>query len=553
MKLLQFAHQTAARLFYLAILTSIASGLCNAALAGVISQHLVMGSTIDRNFLLGFTGLILLAVLLDFVAKHALNHLMHQVVTELRLSFIDQLLATPFPRLEAIGTPRLMSLLSEDVRSLGHVIWELPTLCIGLATIMGCLFYLAWLEPIILAATILLALPILAGYWLLQRRNARLWQTALVHRDRLFATYRDLTEGIKELKLHAQRRSEFYYSQLHPRLRQSEQTSIQYTQSYYWAQNVNQFTFFVLILGLFVMHHWTQTSLEVLGAYAIMILYLKNATMTLVSALPHWTEATATLRAVEDLGFTLRSPLPLEQPSQSKPVSAAFQVDLQNITYEYISPETETNFQLGPLVCHFQAGEIVFLTGGNGSGKTTFLKLLVGLYTPQSGHLLWNGKPVTAANAEAYRQNFAVLFAEPYLFTALLGLAWEDLDQRAELWLHRLQLDHKVRVKQGHLSTLTLSYGQRKRLALLTAYLEERPVYIFDEWAAGQDPEFREIFYRQLLPELKANGKLVLVISHDDHYFDVADRLIKFDTGRIEFDQKQVRQPACTAVAAFQP
>jgi putative ATP-binding cassette transporter len=93
-----------------------------------------------------------------------------------------------------------------------------------------------------------------------------------------------------------------------------------------------------------------------------------------------------------------------------------------------------------------------------------------------------------------------------------------------------------VQVKDGTLSTIELSQGQRKRLALLTAFLEDRPFYIFDEWAADQDPFFREVFYLQLLPELKAKGKTVLVISHDDRYYSLGDRIIKLDYGKIEFD-----------------
>jgi putative ATP-binding cassette transporter len=91
-------------------------------------------------------------------------------------------------------------------------------------------------------------------------------------------------------------------------------------------------------------------------------------------------------------------------------------------------------------------------------------------------------------------------------------------------------------VREGAFSTLALSQGQRKRLALLTAYLEDRPIYLFDEWAADQDPQFKEIFYHHLLPELRARNKTVLVITHDDRYYDVADRLIKLDYGKLVYD-----------------
>ncbi|MGA1264224.1 MAG: ATP-binding cassette domain-containing protein, partial [Prochlorothrix sp.] len=139
-------------------------------------------------------------------------------------------------------------------------------------------------------------------------------------------------------------------------------------------------------------------------------------------------------------------------------------------------------------------------------------------------------------NLEWYRQHFSVVFSDFYLFESLLGLGAVDLDRSAVTYLKKLQLDHKVQVQDGQLSTLNLSQGQRKRLALLTAYLEDRPIYIFDEWAADQDPQFRTLFYGELLPELKQRGKMVIVISHDEPYFAVADRIIKLNYGSVELD-----------------
>jgi len=130
------------------------------------------------------------------------------------------------------------------------------------------------------------------------------------------------------------------------------------------------------------------------------------------------------------------------------------------------------------------------------------------------------------------------VFADFFLFEALLGLTSPALDRRAQAYLQRLALTDKVRIEQGRLSTLDLSQGQRKRLALLTAYLEDRPVYVFDEWAADQDPFFKNVFYMELLPELKASGKTIFVISHDDRYYHLADRLIKLEDGQVVSDAR---------------
>jgi putative pyoverdin transport system ATP-binding/permease protein len=197
----------------------------------------------------------------------------------------------------------------------------------------------------------------------------------------------------------------------------------------------------------------------------------------------------------------------------------------------------ENGFALGPISLSLQPGELLFIIGGNGSGKSTLAKLITGLYAPQSGSIELNGKPVTQDNVEWYRQHFSAVFSDFYLFDSYLGFDRDTLDAEVSDYLKQLQLSHKVSVKDGILSTTNLSQGQRKRLALLETYLENRPVYIFDEWASDQEPKFRELFYKQMLPELKRQNKIVIVITHDDRYFHLADHVIKLDYGKIEFDR----------------
>ncbi|MFC9897906.1 ATP-binding cassette domain-containing protein [Nocardia sp. NPDC127579] len=196
-------------------------------------------------------------------------------------------------------------------------------------------------------------------------------------------------------------------------------------------------------------------------------------------------------------------------------------------------PEGEEGFRLGPLDLVFEPGQISFVVGGNGSGKSTLAKIVTGLYVPRTGTLSLNGEPIDHENIEWFRQNSSAVFTDFHLFEDYLGFDRPDLDGAVRSYLDQLQLSHKVTVENGRLSTLDLSQGQRKRLALLTALLEDRAIYVFDEWAADQDPKFREIFYRDILTDLKDRGKTVIVITHDDRYFDRADQLVKLDYGRI--------------------
>ena len=78
---------------------------------------------------------------------------------------------------------------------------------------------------------------------------------------------------------------------------------------------------------------------------------------------------------------------------------------------------------------------------------------------------------------------------------------------------------------------------------LLTAYLEDRAVYVFDEWASDQDPIFKELFYLHILKRLKERQKAVVVVSHDDRYFSAADRIVRLDSGKAVPDVVHGQEP----------
>ncbi|ETR66800.1 MAG: hypothetical protein OMM_05479 [Candidatus Magnetoglobus multicellularis str. Araruama] len=178
--------------------------------------------------------------------------------------------------------------------------------------------------------------------------------------------------------------------------------------------------------------------------------------------------------------------------------------------------------------CAFNPGEIVFMIGGNGSGKSTFLKVLTGLYLPFSGHITINGAP---AQIDEQRNLFSAIFTDFHLFDRFYGIQNGIDPKKVNDLLKLMKLDHKVSVKNNQFSTTDLSTGQRKRLAMIIAIMEDKPIYVFDEWAADQSPEFRDYFYYQLLPALKQKGKTVIAVTHDQQYFDIADRILELDYG----------------------
>ncbi len=189
---------------------------------------------------------------------------------------------------------------------------------------------------------------------------------------------------------------------------------------------------------------------------------------------------------------------------------------------------------MGPINLTIHRGELLFLIGGNGSGKSTLAMLLTGLYEPASGEILIDGKPLSAGDMAAYRQHFSAVFTDVWLFDKLLGPGGEEADPAlVETWLHRLKMVNKLTLENGKILNLKLSKGQKKRVALLLALAEGRDIILLDEWAADQDPHFRREFYQVLLPLMKEMGKTVFAISHDDHYFIHADRLLEMRQGEL--------------------
>jgi putative ATP-binding cassette transporter len=256
----------------------------------------------------------------------------------------------------------------------------------------------------------------------------------------------------------------------------------------------------------------------------------------LIGMLPSLSRGQVALAKLEELGLQLDEGTKQEESAQAlRPAATGpLRVDLVGASFQYEGQSAQDRrFALGPITASLESGEIVFVIGGNGSGKSTFVKMLVGLYPPQSGEIRLNGEVMSAATQDWYRQHFSVVFSDFFLFKKLLGIDPAVLGQSAQDCLRLLQIDHKVRIEGDSFSTVNLSQGQKKRLALVAALLDDRPFYVFDEWAADQDPQYKEIFYGHLLPALRRQGKGVIVVTHDDRYFHLGDRVLKLEDGRM--------------------
>jgi putative pyoverdin transport system ATP-binding/permease protein len=288
---------------------------------------------------------------------------------------------------------------------------------------------------------------------------------------------------------------------------------------------------------------------SVISSVILILLYIKGPINQLVGALPMFVQAEVALHHISALTEDLvDTDLALDDAQEygRRPVTS---IELRNVSYVFAPTEpADDGFALGPVNLTIEGGETLFIIGENGSGKTTLIKLLLGLYRPTSGTLLFNGEPVRDEELDSYRQHFSAVFSDYFLFENLLA---EDASSgtTAVEYLERMEIAHKVALKDNNFSTIDLSTGQRKRLALIHAYIEQRPIIMLDEWAADQDPAFRRSYYTELLPELKAQGKTLIIVSHDDRYFEAADRVIRLESGKIAEDKRLIRHVGIATAA----
>lgn len=537
MSILKFLLRNSKWSSLLAILTSVISGVVGAALIAFI--HYVLSRAPDSaspNLVWAYCGLCGLLLLSHLLSQISLLYISQGAIYDLRMQLCRSIIRAPLRPLEEAGSPRLMAALTGDAGSISGALLGVPIICINIATIVTSLIYIGFLSWSLLLGLIAFMLVSAFIYQLAVRKAMRYLKMAREEADTLFAHFRAIIDGNKELKLNRLRREEFYHQDIKASASQVRRHNIAGQIVYTAATGFGRLLYFIFIgLILFALPALAPIRTQDLLGYVLVVLYLNGPITLLVNVIPTFNQAKIALQKVQSLGLTLakvrEEDNPLTQPGTDSHWES---LELEGVTHTYYRDKEDDNFTLGPIDLTCQPGELVFIIGGNGSGKSTLAKILTGLYVPESGKILLDGRPVTHETREVYRQMFSAVFSDFYLFERVARSNGSDglhLDAQAHDYLVELQLDHKVSVKEGLLSTTALSQGQRKRLALLNAYLEDRPFYVFDEWAADQDPLFKRVFYTQILPDLKSRDKTVFVISHDDRFYHLADRIVKLDYG----------------------
>jgi putative pyoverdin transport system ATP-binding/permease protein len=490
------------------------------------------GGTISAVLLLRFVlTIILFAVTHNYVlvtASRDVEGLLHR----LRVRLFDAVRRADLVTLEHVGRAALHSALIQETQTLTRT---LPMLVLGaqqLTVLLFLAFYLARLSKI--ACVIALSF---AGMALVVRFSrivslGRLMQAAFRAELAVFDGLTDLLRGFKEVRM-STRRAEGVLCDLGLVSAEARRVNTATKRQWGWEFALLQSLFYTLVgLMVFVVPLFTTSFHEVVVQATIVTLFIIGPVGTLAYVTPMVSQTEFALANIESMTERLRAAAGDSPDESARPLDRTpSSISLHDATFAYKDENGAALFAVGPLSAEFQAGEITFITGGNGSGKSTLLRLLTGLIPLAGGGLLADGMPVDAEQMQGYRDQISAIFTDYHLSRRLYGLADAE-PARVQGLLGRLEMEDKVSVHDGAFSTVALSSGQRKRLALVVALLEDKRVIVLDEWAAGQDPHFRRVFYETLLPELKAAGKIVICVTHDDRWFGLADQVLPMDEGR---------------------
>ena len=532
-------------LVVLSTLAGVVSGVSGVALIALI-QSAISGGTVasDPARLAGtFAGLCFLAAATRLLAQGATIRLAHNAASALAIRVCRQVLHLPLARFEGVDHARLLAVLTEDIGLVANTLAGFPLATLNLAIVIICLGYVGWLAPVILAWGGLFAAVAGTMHHFTTKYGVSHLRSARTRQDTLVAHYRSLIGGFRELKQHQPRREAFLTEALVAEAEGVRDGMVGGLTSFALAAAWGQLVFFGFIgFVVFGLPHVTPISPPALAGVVLVLLYLLVPLDVLLVWGASLARARTSLRRIDTLIATLGPVAGDGTVALEGEFRFRDSLDLMGVGYAYRTEEGTDGFGLGPLNLTIDMGEVVFVAGGNGSGKTTLMKLIAGLYEPDTGEIHVDGRVVGPDDLEAYRQLFSVVFADGHLFREVRGVSQDDFRERSADLLNRLDLDGVVGFDGSQFSTVNLSQGQRRRLALLSACLEDRPICLFDEWAANQDPTFKRIFYHEILPELRARGKTLVVISHDDEYLDVADRVVRLREGQIVADTPEPAQ-----------
>lgn len=509
-------------------------GLVNTAIIGMINACAKMvtdGKSVTFEFFL-FAFLLLFFLFLTRRANDVNIRSTQDLIYRFKIRVMRDVFKSNLTRIDSIGRAYITEVMMRDTQMVSQSVTTLVTTFQAISTLFFLTIYLATVSIaaffIILMATILI---FVVGVREVFRVTHKLQQLSTVEAG-VNALYTDFLNGFKEVQMNSSRA----WDMTHDLMSQSK--AVNDEKSRLIVDITNFFNYLQILLYVvvaiivFVVPVISPDFSEYVTTTSTTALFLAGCLAGLITSIPSLSQANVSAKSLQDLADRLE--IKGQEPAvrRDENFDRISSIELVDVSYRHAGTDPQKRFTLGPISYKFDAGNIYFIRGANGSGKTTLIRILTGLYQPMEGHILVNDLPVSVPASSDYRDIFSAVFSDFYLFKKLYGIHDVNSEVVREL-IATFRMEGKVDVVDGAFSDLNFSTGQRKRIALIVALLEEKQIMILDEWAADQDPEFRQEFYEHIIPKLRAMGKTVIAITHDDHYYNMADQVLYLTNGKL--------------------
>lgn len=465
------------------------------------------------------------------------------IIHKIRLRLINHVRHSELMSLDAIGRAEIISAITKETATLTQAAGTFAFAAQGAVLVVFIGLYIAFLSTWAFVMSVVVIGIAAAVFLATSKRAAREQREALEWENRLFDRLTDVLDGFKEVRLNSAR-SEELFNDIVEVSAKAAAIKIR-TQSETFKRLIFTQTSIYMLLGVvvFVVPSFAGSDGTSIQKITTALLFVIGACWGVVQSIPVVLAADASAESMERLEARLQGAA-FTADSPAEPDPHFDRIEMQHVTFHYADKSSDAAFEIGPIDFTLRSGELVVIMGGNGSGKSTFLKVLAGLYRPDSGRILLNGEHIDDSNRQSYRSLITAIFSDYHLFRRLYGIPEPDPEELDRL-LREFRLLDKTSLTDREFQTVDLSGGQRKRLALIVSLLEKRPILLLDEWAAEQDPEYRRVFYYELLPQLSRAGVTVVIISHDDRYIEelgLPARIIRMDEGR--FVEQHARENA---------
>ncbi len=527
---------------YLLICITLVSGLSNSALLIIINQAAENDSLGRDNSYLFIICIICVALYLftSWYVQRKSSEKIEEIVRRIRVRIINKIRCSELRTIEELGPSEVYGRITTDAIIISQ---SIEIMVQAFQSAMLVFFSFIYIGMMAFKALIVIILMIVLSAFSFYRTAAvteKLYSKASQKQNDFLSMLNGILLGFKEIKVNSKKSNDAfrYFKEI---ARETSVLNVKATYSMISSNLISRFLFYLLLMAIIFIiptyEHSPDTSVVKISAA---ILFILGPLEGLISAIPQVVESNASAINIDNLEKKIEGELnpSIEKVETSTQVphdkTMAFnqEVKINGIEYQYQRKYETDGFIVGPIDLTIPKGQITFITGGNGSGKSTFLKLLCGLYYPKAGEIMVDHVKVESSNYQNYREMLAIVLTDFHLFQRLFGLPEVYQEQIDEL-LRLMQIDNKTQITEGKISNLNLSTGQRKRLALVIALLENKPFYVFDEIAADQDPIFKKFFYNEILKQMQSQGKTIIMVTHDNEYFHSADACYKLQNGQL--------------------